>query len=396
MRPHILYVGGEDHHARIPFLLAIQSSGFRVTAAGSGPAAPFRDANIEFHPFAFSRFLTPLADLRSLKALAKILTDLQPDIAQGYDAKPCLMLPLAAGLARSKTKTIRTLCGRGWVFSPGSLLAVSIRPAYWGLHRLASLATAGTVFEIEQDRSFFQRWGMGGRNSVVIPAGGGGIDEDGFSRSLSASPSRMEIRQELGLGSAPVVISVGRLTRQKGIPTLLAAAAIIHDRRPEVRFLIVGPRESEGRLAISQAELDAHKPYVIATGPRSDIPALLRAADVFAFPTEYAEGVPRVLLEATLAGLPIVSSNMPGCLSLVRDGWSGRIVDRGSSTELAEAILDLLGDPTTHSEMVWRAADLTRKTFCLKSIVAHHSRFYASILDDSRGALERRHDVEPA
>ena len=109
------------------------------------------------------------------------------------------------------------------------------------------------------------------------------------------------------------MLTVTRLTRQKGIPTLLEAAALVREARPGVRFLLVGPRQSEGPLAIAQSELDRHSAYVTALGPRPDIPALLGLADVFAFPTEYREGVPRALLEAALAGLPIVTTRMPGC-----------------------------------------------------------------------------------
>jgi len=72
----------------------------------------------------------------------------------------------------------------------------------------------------------------------------------------------------------------------------------------------VGPRESEGPFAVTQAEIERHAPYVLAIGPRSDVPALLGVADVFAFPTEYLEGVPRALLEAAVAGRPIVTTRM--------------------------------------------------------------------------------------
>ena len=124
---------------------------------------------------------------------------------------------------------------------------------------------------------------------------------------------------------------------EKGIPTLLKAAAMVHRVHPDVSFLLVGPRESEGPLAVTQAEIDQHAPYVMATGPRSDVPALLRLADLFAFPTAYGEGVPRVLLEAALAGVPIVSTSMPGCCEVVRDGWSGSLVPPHAPESLARA-----------------------------------------------------------
>jgi glycosyltransferase involved in cell wall biosynthesis len=379
MKPHVLFVGGEDHNLRIPFILAMRDRGFRVTAAGSGDPAPFAAAGIDFRPFHFYRFIGPLSDIRSLRSLAALLRELKPDVSQGYDTKPCLFLPLAARLAGHEG-AIRTMCGRAWIYSPGSLLAWSMRPAYRAMHRIASWSTAATVFEIEDDREFFEQYGIGGRNALVIPAGGGGIDVAGFERGLAEQPSRAAMRTALGLGASEVVITVTRMIRQKGIASLLQAAAIVHRVRPGVKFVLVGPRESEGPMAITQAEIDAHAGYVIATGPRSDIPALLRMADVFAFPTEYREGVARALLEAGVAGLPIVATTMPGCTEVIRDGWNGYLVPPASPDRLAARILDALNNREASQTMAANASQLFRERFSLEAIADQHARLYAGIL----------------
>jgi glycosyltransferase involved in cell wall biosynthesis len=377
--PHLLYVGGEDHHLRIPLMLALRSSGFRVTAAGSGDGAPFRKLDIDFRPFHFDRFMNPFSDLMAIKTLSTILRDVRPDLAQGYDTKPCLFLPLAAR-AVGHPGVVRTICGRAWVYSSRSPLALTARPVYRALHRVAARSTAATVFEMDEDRAFFEHHRMTGRNGIVIPAGGGGVDVEGFERALAKSPAAAQLREELGLGSAPVVITVTRMTRHKGIPTLLKAAALVHRARPDVKFLLVGPRESEGPLAVTQAEIDQHAPYVMAIGPRSDVPALLRLADVFAFPTEYREGVPRVLLEAALAGVPIVSTSMPGCCEVVRDGWSGFLAPPHDPDRLASRIIDLLRDRKTARTMSDHADKLVRQNFSLQMIVARHVELYSKLL----------------
>jgi glycosyltransferase involved in cell wall biosynthesis len=173
------------------------------------------------------------------------------------------------------------------------------------------------------------------------------------------------------------------MTRQKGIPTLLAAAALVHEARPGVRFLLVGPRESEGPLAVAQADIDRHAPYVMAIGPRSDVPALLGLADVFAFPTQYREGMPRVLFEAALAGLPIVTTSMPGCADVIRDGWNGLLVPPRAPRVLAARILALLRDRQTAQEMAGRAAEVVRRELGLATIVARFAALYAELLDGS-------------
>jgi glycosyltransferase involved in cell wall biosynthesis len=180
------------------------------------------------------------------------------------------------------------------------------------------------------------------------------------------------------------------MTRQKGIPTLLEAAALVHQHRPGVRFLLVGPRESEGPFAVTQAEIERHAPYVLAVGSRSDVPALLGLADVFAFPTEYFEGVPRALLEAAVAGRPIVTTRMPGCTDVIRDGWNGFLVPPRDPRLMAERILDLLRDRETAAAMGVRAAHLVKTEFNLEITVARYAAVYEDL---ARRAIRSRSQV---
>jgi glycosyltransferase involved in cell wall biosynthesis len=209
---------------------------------------------------------------------------------------------------------------------------------------------------------------------------GSGVDVEGFEQKAASGPTPAMLREALGLGASEIVITVTRMTRQKGIPTLLEAAALVHKVRPQVRFLLVGPRQSEGPLAVPQADIDRHAPYVMAIGRRSDVPALLAAADVFAFPTEYREGVPRAVLEAALSSLPIVATRMPGCCDVVRDGWNGYLVPTRSPGALAAKIVDLLSDRETARAMGRRAADLVRREFNLDSTVNRYAALYWELI----------------
>ena len=394
MRPHLLCIGGEDHSLRIPFLLALRDKGFRISAAGTGDPTPFARAGLDYHPFHFSRFVDPLADWTALKVLSKLIADVRPALVQCFDTKLNLLVPFAARDLRD-VKVVSTINGLGWLYSSSSPMALGLRPVYRALQRLADRWTAVTVFQNRDDRTFFMRHRMVGRGgNVVIP--GSGIDIDRFERAGATGASSAELRQALGLGASEVVITVTRMTRQKGVPTLLEAAALVHQHRPGVRFLLVGPRESEGPFAVTQAEIDRHAPYVLAVGPRSDVPALLRLADVFAFPTEYLEGVPRALLEAAVAGRPIVTTTMPGCTDVIRDGWNGFLVPPRDPRLLAERILDLLRDRETAVAMGGRAAQLVRKEFNLEITVARYAAVYEDLVNGSiRSCLQAKGVIEP-
>jgi glycosyltransferase involved in cell wall biosynthesis len=391
MSPHLLFIGGEDHDLRIPFMLALAARGFRVTAAGTGNPAPFRRAGLDYRAFTFDRFVNPMADLAAIKSLSRLLADVRPILVQSFDTKPNLLVPLA-GRSNRDPLVIRTINGLGWVYSSRSPLALALAPVYRMLHRLAARSSDMTVFQNRDDQAFFERHGMLGAGTGRLIAGSG-IDVEGFERAAADGSPPAVLREALGLGACEVVISVTRMTRQKGIPTLLEAAALVHEVRPSARFLLVGPRQSEGPLAVTQAEIDRHRPYVMAIGQRSDVPALLALADAFAFPTEYREGVPRALLEAALAGLPIVATLMPGCRDVISDGWSGFLVPPRTPRLLAERILDLLRDPETARMMGHRAGELVRREFNLGITVDRYVALYEELLDGRiRGAGHRAQD----
>jgi glycosyltransferase involved in cell wall biosynthesis len=387
VRPHVLCVGGEDHQLRIPFLLEMVRAGARVSAAGTAEPAPFTRAGLDYWPIQFNRFISPGADRATIRQLRNVLGQIRPHIVQSFDTKPNVLVPRAAR-DLAGIRVVRTINGLGWVHSSRSPLALMLRPVQCALHRRAARWCDATVFQNRQDLAYFQRKGlMAQSRAELIP--GSGIDIDGFDRGLAEGSTAVRLRESLGLGDAEVVITVTRLTRQKGIPTLLKAAALVHRVRPAVRFVLVGPRASEGPLAVTSAEIERHAPYVVATGPRSDVPALLRMADVFVFPTEYREGVPRALLEAALAELPLIATNMPGCDEVVRDRWSGRLVNPRAPRELAAAILDLLANRAAGHTMGARAAETVRSQFGLASTVERYRDVYRRVLESGVSATPR-------
>lgn len=385
MAPHLLCVGGEDHALRIPFLLALQKRGLRVSAAGTGAAGAFAENGISYHQYQFDRFGVGLSDSASMGQLAQVVKRACPDVIQTFDTKPNLLAPLAL---RGSVPVVRTINGMGWVFSSTEPRALAFRPFYLAMQRLAACWTAATVFQNKADRSFFHRYRLLGKSlSTVI--GSSGIDIAAFETAQARMASPAVLRAELGLDDAEIVVTVSRLTVQKGIATLLEAAQIVHQVRPKARFLLVGPRESEGPFAIDQALIKRHAPYVIATGARSDIPALLSIADLFAFPTEYREGIPRVLLEAGLAGVPMVASRMPGCDDVVVEDWNGRLVPPRDPRALATAILDLLQDSARAKIMGQRSIEMVRQEFDLNVVADRYAELYSHLLSLSHSCDQR-------
>jgi glycosyltransferase involved in cell wall biosynthesis len=143
------------------------------------------------------------------------------------------------------------------------------------------------------------------RLSVLPP----GIDTHRFRPDAEA---RRTMRARLGIGEGtPVVVSVGRLEREKGVDTALAAAALARRQHPDLRLLIAGVGHDEVRLRRRASENDVFLGLV----GHDDLPAVLAAADIFVFSSRCAEGRPVSVLEAAAAGLPVVERRDPAGLA---------------------------------------------------------------------------------
>lgn len=378
MGAHLFFLGGEDHHLRLAFMLALKARGYRITAAGSGRADRFHEAGLEYLPIEFDRFISPHRDFGAVRRLSALLRKVNADLVHCYDTKLTVLVALAAR-ANVRSLIVRTINGRGWIYSSSSPVAFALRCIYPSLQRVAAKSAAATVFEHRGDYSYFEDHHLTGKSDVtIIP--GAGIDVQGFERALAKGPTPAELRRELRLGEAPVVITVTRVTREKGIPGLLRAAELVHAKRPDVKFLVVGPRKGEGPSAMSDDEMSRHSDYVIETGARDDVPSLLAMANVFAFPSEYAEGIPRALMEAALCGLPVVATAIDGCREVIRDGWNGVIAPLRSPHAFADGILTLLENRDRALTMAARGPALIRKDFSLDAIVAGHVELYERLL----------------
>ena len=166
---------------------------------------------------------------------------------------------------------------------------------------------------------------------------------------------RADARAGLGVGpEAVVVLAAARHEPQKGLDTLIAAVPHVLERAPAARFLIAGRdgtqtaalRALAGRLGVEEA--------VRFLGARPDIPELLCAADVFAFPSRW-EGMPGAILEAMALETPIVASDVPPVREAVTHGETAWLVPVGQPEPLARGIVDTLEDPAAAAARAARA-----------------------------------------
>lgn len=199
----------------------------------------------------------------------------------------------------------------------------------------------------------------------------------------AALSARASVRAQLGLpAAAHVVLTVGRMTEQKGHQHLIAALPAVLAHVPDTSTVLVGvgPLEDDLRARVRALRLE-HR--VCFAGRRDDVPALMAAADLFVLPSLF-EGLPLVVLEAMAAALPVVGTRVCGTAEAVVDGVTGRLVPAQDPRSLAEAMCEALEQPERAA--AWGAAGRRRvaEAFSAARMAQETAAVYDELLHPGR------------
>lgn len=278
------------------------------------------------------RDLRPLGDLRALVGLWRLLRRVRPHVVHTHTAKAGVLGRLAAFAARVPV-VVHTYHGhvlRGYF---GRAASAAMRALERALGALSSalVTVSGSV------RDDLAALGVARSERIrVVPLG---LELD----ALAADLPRGGLREPAGFGpDAPLVGLVGRLAPIKDAPTFLHAARALLERRPDVRFSVVGDGDERAALE-SLARALGLGSAVCFHGWRHDLPAVYGDLDVVVNCSRN-EGTPVALIEALAAGRPVVATAVGGTPDLLGRGAFGTLVPAGDASALASAIERLLAD----------------------------------------------------
>lgn len=187
---------------------------------------------------------------------------------------------------------------------------------------------------------------------------------------------RNRIRKEFGLVNNFVLGSVGRFFKNKGHLFLLEAFSKVVDDCPSVRLLLLG---SGDRVPIENliSKLNIEE-YVIFAGYRNDVPACMKAMDILVHPS-LSESFGQVIVEAMSVGTPVIVTSVGGVPEIVTNGDTGIVVQPSNSTELYNAIITLIRDPTAHARLGLRGKESVLRKYNVRNFVDRQWECYREL-----------------
>lgn len=297
-------------------------------------------------------------DPRAAVRVRAAVRDVAPDVVIGHDYKANILLALA-------TSEPRVAVVHGYTSEDSKIRM------FEAIDRRVVRSAEAVVVVSDVLRAELLAAGTPPDRVHEIP---NGVNADRIADGARAG--RQAVRAELGLDDdVPLILSLGRLSPEKGQDTALDAFAALD--RPDARLLLVGDGASREALEARCARRDLGGRVVFA-GWRDDPWACLGAADVFLLPSR-SEGLPLALLEAMAAGIPAVATRVGAVGEVLEDGACGLVIDPDDPASLATALREVLSDPDAAKARADRAARRVRDTYSVAAQARRLEALYASL-----------------
>ena len=174
------------------------------------------------------------------------------------------------------------------------------------------------------------------------------------------------------------VLFASRLLKSKGIHDFLDAAGFVKG----AEFYVAGMIDKSSKDCVDEEVFfrKISKNNVNYLGNCSNMLHILQDASIVVLPSYYGEGLPKILIEAAACGIPIVTTNQPGCTEAVIENLTGLIVPIKEPKLLANKIQFLIDNPKKRIKMGQEARKFALKRFDIKFVVNKHIQIYKDLL----------------
>lgn len=358
----------------LPLAIAAKNKGYDVVVAAGNNNQQKRieSLGLSFVEYRLSRSgKSILAEVKSFFAIFKLIGKIKPDLLHMLTIKPILYGCIADKFRfkNGVSRLVASITGLG----SSSLSTLPEDKCLWYFiqcaYKLSFISNkVNVVFENVDDMKQFSDLKLVPQSRCFL-VNGAGVDTEKFSPSV-------EKNDELS------VILVARLLKDKGIREYIEAGKMIKELKVPIRLLLAGSVDHNNPSSMSADEIQAahDNGYIEYLGFRTDVADLYKHSHVACLPS-YREGLPKSLIEAASCGLPIVTTDVPGCRQLVASQQNGFLIPPRDSNALAECLIHLHHNKDLLDDMGKASRILAERKFGYDQVLASFFEIYNSAGD---------------
>jgi glycosyltransferase involved in cell wall biosynthesis len=369
------------YNFRRALALALQRAGYDVLLIS--PPGPYgeklRGLGLHWESLPMQRrSLNPLRELTLLWHLVRLLRRERPALVHGFTIKCAVYGSLAARLAGIHAR-VNAVAGMGYVFTSSQWKARLLRPVVRSLLRLAlGGRDARLILQNADDVELFRQAGLVDPAHVRLIRGSG-VNCAQFAGISPQAPA----------DGCPRMLLASRLLWDKGIAEYVGAIRQLRKQGRTFRALLAGTPDPGNPAAVPEATIRGWVDEGLLTwlGHVDDMAGLLGSVDIVVLPS-YREGLPRTLVEAAACGLPLITTDVPGCREVVCDGVDGLLVPMANSDALAQAMARLQDDPAFARQLGDAARRKARAQFDERIVVERTLAVYAELCTVPQASAE--------
>lgn len=354
---------------RFPVAVAALKKGFEVHIATPNDDKAVKkiiSAGFQHHCIPLHRGKkNPIAELYLIITLWILLKNLKPTIAHCVTMKPVLYAGIISRLMR--IPSVHAVTGLGYLFVKNNLISLILRKIimkayHFSLNNKQSIS----IFQNPDDMALFNNNNIvSKKNCVIIP--GCGVDYNKYKPTEKPD-------------GIPIVIFPARIIGDKGANEFVEASRILKSKKINVRLVLVGKNDTQNPTNIKEEKIIewANEGIIEWWGFSEDMVSIFAKASIICLPS-YREGLPRVLIEAASSGLPIITTDVPGCREIVKNNFNGILVQVKNSNAIADAIITLLKEPQLINYMGANGRKLAMNEFNEENFIKNSIKIYEDL-----------------
>lgn len=324
--------------------------------------------NLIFKEIVISRNINIFRDIKAFIMLLNIIISVKPDIIMLNTPKASFVGLLAARVLKV---THRIYVVHGLRYQGFTKLK---RRFFYFIEKINLLCATNHVVVSNGLATILKSENLTHRRSVIFNRGSlSGVDIEKFTVS---DAQRGAARKFLEFNPSDFVYGfVGRVTEEKGILELLCAFETVHKNNNNAKLLLVGPLEASDHKVTDLINNSEEITFVDAVNNVEDY---LAAMDIFVFPT-YREGLGMSLIEAQLANVPVIATDVTGCNEIVTDNLTGILVEPREIDQLANRMEHLMRSPKLRQSLIENAHKTASLNYNSKAVCASALKFLCSL-----------------